>query len=882
MRWIHVAEKPSAADAISQILSYGNRRRRQGVSKFNCVWDFDYKNVQMSFTSVSGHLMEMDFDEKYRNWHSIDPVVLFDAETKKFVKEENQPLADNLTKEARGCDKLVLWLDCDREGENIAFEVMNVIQSVFPRISVARARFSDFTQRSIVYAMDHLSIPNERDHLAVETRREIDLRLGAIFTRFQSMRIQSRFSGFGNKVVSYGPCQFPTLGFIVDRYNRVTRFVPESYWAITCSVKRDKDEAAFTWQRRRLFDKTACILFYEKCIQNPLAKVLNVSKQEKRRWSPIPMNTIALTKLASSKLRIDSHTTMNLAEKLYNAGVISYPRTETDSFAITDQEIQALMTDHASDARWGAYVTGLLNGSFTTPKKGTNDDHAHPPIHPTKYVNDLQGDEAKIYDLICRHFFACCSKDAIGHETIIQIDIAREIFTCQGSVLTERNYLDIYPWDHWYNKTIPKFEKDETFTPTSLLMKEDKTSAPSLLTETALITLMDQNQIGTDATIAQHIKTILDREYIVKNGQIFEPTKLGIALIEAYNEIGFKLSQPHLRGKIEQEMKLISLGRKSKEIVLMETLQLYKSVYLEVVRKAATLDLVMKKYFSDIETTVVQEKLSRCKCGSWMNLVQSEEQRFVKCRDHGTLPLPKNGDLVAKDHTCPICRYQVIQVGTYMICPWCFNNPPQQDIENVIGGNFRCFQCTEKKCSLAQQVFGKCSNCNEVITLRKNPKKDKSWFLGCRGYPNCNYTIWLPSALSIELSTTCRTCKNARISFKFEEGSMPPHIPSSCETCIVCEDELAEFIQFPKRTVQQVQPTVQPPPKRVVPESILSIQQQINKKPTNMNNIGGTGDQVQCKCGKNAPVKVSKKEQSAGREFYTCASTPQCGFFQWK
>lgn len=126
--------------------------------------------------------------------------------------------------------------------------------------------------------------PNFLDSEAVEARKEIDLRIGAAFTRFQTMRIKSKFHGFKKEQpISYGPCQFPTLGFVVERYSRVKAFIPQQYWYISCNYKQDKAHADFTWRRGRLYDKMCCLVLYEHCMDNPEATVLGIQKRQTRK-----------------------------------------------------------------------------------------------------------------------------------------------------------------------------------------------------------------------------------------------------------------------------------------------------------------------------------------------------------------------------------------------------------------------------------------------------------------------------------------------------------------------------------------------------------------------------------------------------------------------
>lgn len=125
-----------------------------------------------------------------------------------------------------------------------------------------------------------------------------------------------------------------------------------------------------------------------------------------------------------------------------------------------------------------------------------------------------------------------------------------------GLIVHQRNYLEVFPYDKWEGMHIPAFQVNERFIPTVCEMKEGHTTAPSLLTEADLVSLMDKNGIGTDATIAEHISKIIDREYAMRQKQggrdYLVPSTLGIGLVEGYNRIGFdkSLSKPHLRAEV--------------------------------------------------------------------------------------------------------------------------------------------------------------------------------------------------------------------------------------------------------------------------------------------------------------------------------------------
>ena len=244
---------------------------------------------------------------------------------------------------------------------------------------------------------------------------------------------------------------------------------------------------------------------------------------------------------------------MDLAESLYQRGYLSYPRTETDKFK-EGTDLQGLIRAQLVDGRWGGFAQGLLSGGFQWPRDGGHDDSAHPPIHPVKAGNDLQGDEARLYEFVARRFLACCARDAIGFETVVTVDMAGERFTTSGLMIREKNYLLVYTYDRWNAKTVPSYHDGEQFTPSSLLMSQGSTSAPSPLTESDLIGLMDDHGIGTDATIAEHIKKVQERQYTEKLNDYFYPTRVGKMLLSGYVKMGFDLGKPELRAEMERDM----------------------------------------------------------------------------------------------------------------------------------------------------------------------------------------------------------------------------------------------------------------------------------------------------------------------------------------
>ena len=602
-RVLNVAEKNDAAKEIARIMSRGGNSRREGMSRYNKIYEYEYnlfgRRCEMTMTSLSGHLMEIEFVVGYQKWHSCQPLALFTAPIEKKVSSNMDGIRKTLEKEIRRCNALIVWTDCDREGENIGYEVIEVCRRIKPRIDIYRARFSEITAPSITRACATLGRPDERTSFAVDVRQELDLRIGAAFTRYQTLRLQKRFPEvLSEQLISYGSCQFPTLGFVVQRYNEIVAFVAETFFKIKVKHSTPDGEAEFNWKRVRLFYRLACAVLHQGCLENPMATVVNQASKPKSKWRPLPLDTVELEKLASRKLRINAKETMRIAEKLYNQGFISYPRTETNIFP-SSLDLTNLIQQQTVDENWGQFSANLLTEG-ANPRQGRKTDNAHPPIHPTKFTATLNGQEKRLYEFIVRSFLACCSKDAQGIETTVEIDIAGEKFTAKGLSITAKNYLDVYPYEKWCDKTLPIYRTGDTFMPTSMDMVEGETEPPSLLTEADLIALMEKHGIGTDATHAEHIEKIKARNYVgVQPDGKFVPGELGMGLVQGYDAMGLEMSQPHLRAELERDLKKICLGQKQKDVVLREHIEKYKEVFVQTCEQVNQLDQALAQFFGE-------------------------------------------------------------------------------------------------------------------------------------------------------------------------------------------------------------------------------------------------------------------------------------------
>ena len=335
---IHIAEKPSIAQAIAKGLS-----SIQGSSQCNFggggrslpTHDIPHlpfpkapnaERCSHKVTSVAGHVFGTDFGSEYQSWDSVDPAELFHAPIVK--KAQKGSVVKHLQTEARGCDFVVLWLDCDREGENIAFEVLDCIMHLMKSGGdsgvanydrVYRAYFSAINPSDISKAYGLLGKPDKCQSLSVDARQELDLKVGVAFSRFQTRYFQGRYGDLDSAVLSYGPCQTPTLGFCVQRHIEIETFKPTPYWVLDLGVLKRGRMCRAQWASGRSFNQNKTNALVQLCKDTPgaSAEVLSVVTKEKKQGRPTPLNTVQMLKAASKALGMGPHAAMQCAERLY-------------------------------------------------------------------------------------------------------------------------------------------------------------------------------------------------------------------------------------------------------------------------------------------------------------------------------------------------------------------------------------------------------------------------------------------------------------------------------------------------------------------------------------------------------------------------------------
>ncbi|KAF5178936.1 Dna topoisomerase 3-alpha, partial [Thalictrum thalictroides] len=297
-----------------------------------------------------------------------------------------------------------------------------------------------------------------------------------------------------------------------------------------------------------------------------------------------------LRKIRSVNIREEMHDREASLLRAKQEASIANEEFVLDSKIPTDPTnvVKAIVQEQQGHPLWGSYAQRLLDpeaGLWKNPRIGTHSDNA-----------------------------------AIGAETKVEIDIAGELFFVSGRTIIVKNYLDVYRFESWGNSTIPKYTFGQQFIPTTLTLDSGVTRPPPLLSEADLINCMDKAGIGTDATMHDHIKKLLDRLYATKDANTrFAPTKLGEALVMGYDDMGYEeLWKPSQRSRMESETKQVSVGRKTKSEVLATYLQDMKAYFLDARLNQAKLKEAMDIFFersnrsAGDEHRVVGDTVRRC------------------------------------------------------------------------------------------------------------------------------------------------------------------------------------------------------------------------------------------------------------------------------
>ncbi|MBP2031250.1 DNA topoisomerase-1 [Methanohalophilus levihalophilus] len=745
MTTVVFAEKNKAAAKIAAILSRGDSKRIY-VNDLP-VYAFTRDGSDWKIMGLAGHITSYDFDPSYKDWRGVDPGSLLVAEPQKRITKVNY--ANAVMSLAKEADNLVLACDYDREGENIGFEARDIAGKM-GKFPVKRARFSSLSAKEVNSAFDNLVEPDTNLAMSAEARQILDLKMGAAFTRFVTLSVREKART--KDILSIGPCQTPTCGFVYEREKAIRNFKPEDFWKIEALF--DFNGIQFEGQHRKgnMRNPEEAAAISKKLEGCNSAKVVVRKVREQPTNPPYPLNTNEFLKRASKYFSVSPDKALEIAEQLYLSGFISYPRTETNRYEDGHDFKSMLVSLHKLDD-YRDFVSRLLEREII-PRNGKKDGHDHPPIHPIKAASKAEIEKSvrlpnawDVYDMVVRHYLANLMQQAMFEKTRLEIHVKDEPFDSKGSVLREKGWMEVYPYETSMEKLLPSVKEGDTVGVNELKNTKSATSPPKRLTEAELLTLMDKHGIGTKATAPSHIETNKKRGYFETKGKTINMLDTGYTLMDALGSSVPILIQPEIRARIEALIQEVEDGKKSLDEALDEGVVLIKRMY-------GQLTAGKQEMVSRIAGTIQDEKIAEDKknyigtcdqCGRALKIISTDKGRFVGCSGYpdcrNTHPLPRQGTLdVMRSRECKMGSPSVLKVGGGKYF-WAVGVGP-------------CFTCEKQKECYPPTVIGKCPQCGKDMILIETAK---SKFVGC--LEKCGFTCSYPTKGRVTLrDEVCEDC----------------------------------------------------------------------------------------------------------------------------
>lgn len=728
-----ITEKDNAARRIAAILSGDSAEveRRNGVN----VYRWGGKRC----IGLSGHVVAVDFPSEYSDWRDVEPVELIGAEVEKTPTQENIVRTVRLL--ARDANRVTIATDYDREGELIGKEAYEIVRDVNDEADIDRVRFSSITEGEVTSAFDD---PDEIDFdlaAAGEARQVIDLVWGAALTRFLSLSARQ----LGDDFISVGRVQTPTLKLIVDREREIEAFDPESYWEIFADLAKGEEsfDAQYFYrdeegnEAERVWDEERAETVYDALQGANEAGVESVSRRTRTDDPPVPFNTTQFIRAASS-IGYSAKRAMSIAEDLYTAGYITYPRTDNTVYP-EDLDPRELLGAFTGNRTFGEDAKTLLEREEISPTEGDEETTDHPPIHPTEELptkGELSEAEWEVYELVVRRFFATVADPARWEHLKVVLEAGEHRLKANGKRLIEPGYHAVYPYFSTNENFVPDVEEGETLALTEVRIEDKETQPPRRYGQSRLIETMEEMGIGTKSTRHNTIEKLYDRGYIENDPP--RPTKLATAVVEAGEEYADRVVSEAMTAQLEADMRAIAAGEKDLDEVAGESREMLERVFDDLMESREEIGDHLQQSLKADKT------LGPCPESGHDLLVRRSRRGsyFVGCDGYPdceyTLPLPNTGKPLILDETCEEHDLRHVKMlagrGTFVHgCPQCKADEADAEEDRVIGA---------------------CPNCGDEHggELAIKQLRNGSRLVGCTRYPDCEYSLPLPRRGEIEIT----------------------------------------------------------------------------------------------------------------------------------
>lgn len=643
-----VTEKAIAGKRISDILAKTKiTEKRSGDGP--PAWEFNNTVV----VPLSGHVMDVGFDDKYSSWKNTDVVDL--AKAKIIYKHTRADILDILKKYAKKADELIIATDYDAEGESIGLEAITVVTKIKPKIKIKRALFSAITKEEIEHAFKNLKDFDTPLAHSADTRREVDLMWGATFTRFISKAAKKLGPGF----LSVGRVQTPTLKLIVEKEKEREKFKSKKYWEVLAELLKGAKKIIASYEKSKIFDKKKVDMLLKL---KGKAKILSVKKSTVTKQPPTPFNTTDYLRAASSS-GLTASSAMAVAQSLYLKGLISYPRTDNTHYTKVDlRKILRVLSKVETIGKLADEINAKKTLEPTYGKKKTTD---HPPIHPVAAASKdkLNPTEWRIYELIARRFLATLADPSKEERIGIKIDISGHNFKVNGLKILIPGWRRYYHYSKTKENILPELKQGDLLNVKKITSEEKETTPPARYGYGGIIKAMDELNLGTKATRPGILAKLVKRGYLTKGAQLI-PSKVAMKVTEALEKHAKTITEPEMTANLEKEMAKVEAGKAKKDKTVDKSRKILVTV-LKAIKKHK------EKIGDDVRKGFYWDPLGKCpKCGQGeMRVIKSKKsgKRFIGCSRFPKCingwPAPQRGRLWVLPELCKQCGLKKIMIS---------------------------------------------------------------------------------------------------------------------------------------------------------------------------------------------------------------------------
>ena len=537
-----ITEKPQAAGKIAAALSDGKDKKVNkpgGVS----YYEFERNNKKVIVGCAVGHLFSVSQIKKGTDYPIFDIGWFPNFEVRKndFTKKYYLVIKSL----AKGASEIVVATDFDIEGEVIGY---NVVRFIAGQKDAKRMKFSSLTAGEIQEAYDNAHPTIEWGQaIAGETRHFLDWLYGINLSRALMSAIKSTGKF---RIMSIGRVQGPALNLIVTKEKEIQAFKPTLYWQVFIIISDGKNKLELKYYKDITNKKDL-----DKFNELKGRKVEASTKKTKQILPPpAPFDLTTLQTEAYKFHSITPSQTLAVAQKLYLAGLISYPRTSSQKIPEAIKPLGILKKLEKTHPNLVKFATRLK------PVEGKKSDPAHPSIMPTGNTQKLENDDKKIYDLIMKRFISCFCEDAELENKKVEVIVDNLKFSAKGMEILKKAWMEVYPVK-MDEREIKDFNGEVIIE--EVKIEEKETKPPKRYSQASLITELEKRNLGTKATRASIIETLYNRDYIKEKS--IKATELGIRLIDSLKKHSPIIIDEKLTREIEKDMEIIRSSKRDLE-----------------------------------------------------------------------------------------------------------------------------------------------------------------------------------------------------------------------------------------------------------------------------------------------------------------------------